>query len=64
MGGLGTWLGALIVSHPPTHERFERLRALLPAAEAEYRRQGCEQRKTQLWRAIRLPSNKHGKPRQ
>jgi Zn-dependent protease with chaperone function len=54
MGGLGTWLGALIVSHPPTHERFERLRALLPAAEAEYRRQGCEQRKTQLgqlWRA-------------
>ena len=52
MRGLGTWLGALIVSHPPTHERFERLRALLPAAEAEYKRQGCEQRKSQLWRAI------------
>ncbi len=43
----------LVASHPATRERLERLRVLLPAAEAEYKRQGCALRKTQLWRAIK-----------
>jgi len=47
---LGT---SLVATHPATRQRLADLKALLPEAEAEYRRTGCALRKTQLWRALK-----------
>lgn len=52
VGGLAPGM-ALIASHPETQQRLVNLQALLPEAEALYRKHGCDSRKTQLLRALK-----------